>query len=107
MTSITRRITALGLTAAIAAGSAASAPAATPVLAGGGVTAAPTRYVVKADSTYAYRKGPRSGWDGTLFKGDGFKLKRLSPPGKWAYGMAYGHVNRHEWVKRADLKAKR
>jgi hypothetical protein len=33
-----------------------------------------------------------------MFKKETFKVERLSPSGKWAYGMAYGHVNRHAWI---------
>jgi hypothetical protein len=98
MTSITRKLTALGLTAAIGAG-AAAAPAASLANA-----THPGRYAVAAKSTYTFNNGPHSGFDGTLFKGQTVKVERLSPSGKWAYGMAYGHVNRHAWVKASDLK---
>lgn len=98
MTILPRKITALGISAAIAAGSAA-APAASLAKA-----TSPGRYHVATASTYTFHKGPHTGIDGTLFKGNTFKVERLSPSRKWAYGMAYGHVNRHAWVKAADLK---
>ena len=48
------------------------------------------------------------GFSGTLFKGETFKVTRISKSGKWARGMAYGHVNRTVWIPAAkDLKVKR
>ena len=47
------------------------------------------------------------GWDGTLFKGDTVKVTRISKSGDWAYGYAYGHVNRKVWVKASDLNLKK
>lgn len=35
---------------------------------------------------------------GTLYRGETFTVERTSPTGRWAYGMAYGKVNRHGWV---------
>ena len=49
---------------------------------------------------------PNQGWSGTLTKGQTFTVKRFSPSGKYAYGMAYGHMNRHGWVAAADLEPK-
>ena len=63
--------------------------------------------MVSAESTYKFLDGPSNGFDGTLFKGNTFKVKRISKSGMWVYGMAYGHVNRHAWVRAADLKLKR
>ena len=97
---ISRKLTALGLTAAIGVG-AAAAPASSLAKA-----ARDGRYTVSAATTYTFHNGPHRGIDGTLFKGQTVKVERLSPSGKWAYGMAYGHVNRHAWVKAADLKLK-
>jgi hypothetical protein len=54
---------------------------------------------------YVYKEAGKI-FDGTFFKGNTFKVERLSPSGKWAYGMAYGHVNRHAWIDAAALKAK-
>ena len=98
--SISRRLTAIGITAAIGAG--AVAPAASLADAAG-----PGRYTVSSEATYTFHKGPHRGFDGTLFKGETIKVKRLSPSGKWAYGMAYGHVNRHAWIEADALKRAR
>jgi hypothetical protein len=80
---------------------------ATVVLAGSpavaGATATHTgRHHVTVDSTYVYERAG-GGFSGTLFEGETFKVKRLSPSGKYAYGMAYGHVNRHVWIKASAL----
>ena len=98
MTFFARKLTALGVTAAIAVAGGVAPAASLAKATGKG------RYVVKTESTYTFHKGPHQGIDGTLFNGNTFKVERLSPSGKWAYGMAYGHVNRHAWVKAADLK---
>jgi hypothetical protein len=96
MTSITRKLTALGLTAAIGAGAAVPA-------AGLANSTGPGKHTVTTQ-TYTFHNGPARGWDGTLFKGDTFKVIRLSKSGKWAYGNAFGHVNRNAWVKASALK---
>ena len=101
MTSISRRITALGLTAAVGIG-AASVPATSLAKATG-----TGKHTVTATSTYTFHVGPAVGFDGTLFKGETFKVSRLSPSGDWAYGYAYGHVNRKAWVKASALKPKK
>jgi hypothetical protein len=63
------------------------------------------KYTV-SKQTYVYRHAG-VGWDGTMLKGWTFKVERLSPSGKWAYGMAYGHVNRHEWIDAGLLTKKK
>ncbi|MEP6953829.1 MAG: hypothetical protein ABI950_07205 [Solirubrobacteraceae bacterium] len=65
----------------------------------------PGRAHVAVKSTYVYE---RAGvlFTGTMFKGNTFKVERLSPSGRWAYGMAYGHVNRHAWISAAVLTQK-
>jgi hypothetical protein len=45
-------------------------------------------------------------FSGTMFKGETFDVKRLSPSGKWAYGFAYGHVNRKVWIDASVLAKK-
>jgi hypothetical protein len=50
---------------------------------------------------------PAKIFDGTVFKGNTVKVERLSPSGKWAYAMVYGHVNRHDWIDASVLKAKK
>jgi hypothetical protein len=106
-TSISRRLTAIGVTAAIAAGAAAAPAASLADAPAASFNEAAGRYTVSVQATYTFHKGPHRGFDGTLFRGETVKVKRLSPSGKWAYGMAYGHVNRHVWVKAADLKRSR
>jgi hypothetical protein len=98
MTTISHKLTALAVTAALGIGAAAPAT---------GLAKATHRgkHTVSVTSTYTFHVGPAKGWDGTLFKGNTFKVERLSPSGRWAYGMAYGHVNRHAWVKASALKA--
>jgi hypothetical protein len=56
----------------------------------------PGRYTVTKQSLVYQR--PAKGFTGTLFKGNTFKVERLSPSGRYAYGMAYGHVKRHAWI---------
>jgi hypothetical protein len=46
-------------------------------------------------------------FDGTVFKGNTVQVERLSPSGKWAYGMVYGHVNRHDWIDASILTKKK
>ena len=100
MPAISQKLTALGITAAIAAGGAAVPST------GFADATAPGKHVVTAKSTYTFHNGPAKGFDGTLLEGDTVKVKRISKSGQWAYGMAYGHVNRHVWVK-ASVLAKR
>jgi hypothetical protein len=46
---------------------------------------------------------PAKGYEGLLTKGQTFKVKKLSASGKYAYGMAYGHVNKMGWVTASSL----
>lgn len=48
-------------------------------------------------TAYVYKK-PQVGFQGTMFKGNTFKVERFSPSGKWAYGMGYGSFKRHGWI---------
>ncbi len=34
------------------------------------------------------------------------KVERISKSGKWAYGMALGHINRHVWISTSALTPK-
>jgi hypothetical protein len=91
----TRKITAFAATAAVALSGAAPAISM--------ATAQETgKHPVTAKSTYVYVKAG-VGFSGTMFKNETFKVKRFSPSGKWAYGMAYGHVNRHVWIASSAL----
>lgn len=56
------------------------------------------------ETAYVYKK-PQVGFQGTMFKGNTFKVERLSPSGKWAYGMGYGKYKRHGWI-RVDVLTK-
>lgn len=40
---------------------------------------------------------------GTLFKNEHMRVRKLSASGRYAYGMAYGHVNHNGWVKTSGL----
>jgi len=95
----TRKLTALAATAAIAVAGIAPATGAAKATGKGA-------HEVNVESTYVFERAGGVRFAGTLYEGNTFKVKRLSPSGKWAYGMAYGHVNRHVWVKAANLDLK-
>lgn len=63
------------------------------------------RLPVKVEQELLYDKIPGS-FTGSLQRGQTFKVERLSPSGTYAYGFAYGGVNRHVYVKTAGLDAK-
>ena len=44
------------------------------------------------------RDGPDGRTLGVLFRGQSIRVDRVSAAGRWAYGFAFGHVNRHGWV---------
>ncbi|MGZ4277659.1 MAG: hypothetical protein ACXVFK_13060 [Solirubrobacteraceae bacterium] len=90
----TSRIAALAATAAVAVSGLAPA-------AGLAKATHPGKYGV-TKTVYVYEQAGMR-FTGTMFKGNTFKVERLSPSGKWAYGMAYGHVNRHAWIAAAAL----
>jgi hypothetical protein len=92
------KITALAASAAVAVS--ALAPAAGMAKATG-----PGKYTV-TKQVYVYKE-PGKIFDGTVFKGNTVKVERLSPSGKWAYGMVYGHVNRHDWIDASVLTKKK
>lgn len=54
------------------------------------------RETVCAESL-SVRTQPLGAWMGTLTYPQTFKVERVS--GDWAYGFAYGHVNRKGWVQ--------
>jgi hypothetical protein len=95
----TAKLTALATTAVIAVTGIAPATGAAKATGNG-------KHTVTAEQTYVFKQAGKI-FDGTLFKGETFKVERISKSGKFAYGMAYGHVNRHAWIKAADLKRKR
>ena len=88
------KITAFAATAAVAL--TALAPAVGMAKATG-----PGRYTVTKQS-YVYKQ-PTKVVDGTVYKGNTIKVEKLSKSGKYAYGMVYGHVNRHAWVDASAL----
>ena len=61
----------------------------------------PGKYTVNQQA-YVYKE-PTKFVDGTVFKGNTIKVEKLSKNGKYAYGMVYGHVNRHAWVAASVL----
>ena len=91
-------ITTLAITAGIAV--AGIAPAA-----GLADATGPGKHTPAEEQINVYAK-PNQGWSGTLEQGETFTVKRLSPSGKYAYGMAYGDMNRHGWVLAAGLERK-
>jgi uncharacterized protein YaiE (UPF0345 family) len=46
---------------------------------------------------------PNQGWMGSLDRGETFDVRKLSDSGKYAYGLAYGHINRVGWVLTSGL----
>lgn len=90
-----RTLSALSITAALAVTGIA------PAIAGATVTHTGRAHVA-VKSTYVYKRAG-VGFSGTMFRGQTFNVERLSPSGKNAYGMAYGHINRHVWIKASAL----
>ncbi|WP_461007997.1 hypothetical protein [Streptomyces capparidis] len=90
---VTRR-PARALTAVLAAAAAWSLWTVAPARADGGTPG--VRETVCADSLYV-RTEPGGAWMGTLHHPQTFLVERVS--GGWAYGFAYGDVNRHGWVQ--------
>lgn len=48
---------------------------------------------------------PNEGQLGGLRPPQTFTVRRLSPSGKYAYGFAYGTLNKHGWVRASGLEA--
>ncbi len=96
----TQKLTALAATAALAV--AGIAPATS-----GATATTKGKHTVNTESAYVYEKAGGVRFAGTLFEGNTFMVKRISPSGKWAYGMAYGHVDRRVWVKTRMLDLER
>jgi hypothetical protein len=65
----------------------------------------PGKYTV-AERSYVYTNAGKN-WTGTMLKGNTFNVERLSPNGNYAYGMAYGRINRHAWIDASVLKLKK
>ncbi|MCP9490771.1 MAG: hypothetical protein MSC31_12990 [Solirubrobacteraceae bacterium MAG38_C4-C5] len=49
-------------------------------------------------------KRPNEEFIGSLSAGQTFKIRRLSPSGKYAYGFGYGTANKTGWVTTSDLE---
>jgi hypothetical protein len=60
------------------------------------------RVPVRAERLELNRE-PNEGWDGELRRGQTFDVRKLSDSGKYAYGFAYGDINRVGWVLTAGL----
>ncbi len=65
----------------------------------------PGTYVV-TKTVYVFEE-PGVRFTGTAFKKNTVKVERISRSGKWAYGMAYGHINRHVWISTDALTPKK
>jgi hypothetical protein len=61
------------------------------------------RVPVRVDQLLLYEDPARS-YVGSLLKGQTFKVRRLSPSGKYAYGFAYGGANKTGWVLTSGLE---
>lgn len=90
------KLSALVATAAVAVGTVAPAAA-------GAKAKGPGAHKV-TKQVYVYDQ-PGKVFDGTAFKGDSFKVKRISKSGKWAYGY-FNRISRHVWIS-ADALTKR
>jgi hypothetical protein len=90
-----KKLAAVALSGAIAA--AALVPAT-----GSATATGSGAYKVTPDKLNVYEQ-PAKGYEGLLTKGSTFKVKKLSKSGKYAYGMAYGHVNKMGWVTASSL----
>jgi hypothetical protein len=49
------------------------------------------------------REEPNQGWSGVLEPPETFHVEKLSDSGKYAYGFAYGHIDRRGWVLTSGL----
>ena len=93
----TTKITAFAATAAVAV--TALAPAVGMAKATG-----PGKYTVNQQA-YVYQQ-PDQDRRRDRLQGQHHQGRELSKSGKYAYGMVYGHVNRHAWVDASILTKK-
>jgi hypothetical protein len=91
-----KRLVAGGLSAAIAVG------ALVPATGSATATKAGT-YKVGPDKVNVYEE-PAKRYEGVLFKGETFVVKKLSKSGKYAYGKANGNVDKMGWVTASSLE---
>lgn len=87
----------------LAAFVATAAVALTPAAASAKATGRGAHLVNK--QVYVYKQAGKV-FDGTAFKGDNFRVKRLSPSGKWAYGY-FNRVARNVWILSGALNKKK
>jgi hypothetical protein len=87
--------------AVVALSGAVAAAALVPATGSATATKAGT-YKVTPSKLNVYEE-PAKRYEGVLHKGETFKVKKLSESGKYAYGMAYGHVNKMGWVTASSL----
>jgi hypothetical protein len=90
-----KKLAALGIAGAIAATAIVPATGSATATKAGTYEVTPTKLNVYEE--------PAKGYEGVLFKGESFKVTKLSKSGKYAYGMAYGHVNKKGWVTASSL----
>jgi hypothetical protein len=86
------RLTRTAAVTAIAASAIATAVAAAPA------ASASTTRMVCANDLYV-RQTPQGVVIGTLLYGHHMRVDRYSPSGQYAYGYAYGQVNKYGWVQ--------
>jgi hypothetical protein len=87
--------------AVISLSGAVMAAAMVPATSGATATKAGT-YKVKTTKLVVFEQ-PTKRYEGVLVKGETFVVKKLSKSGKYAYGMAKGHVNKMGWVTASSL----
>ena len=92
---INKRLAVVALSGAVAAAAIVPATGSATATKAGTYKVTPTKLTV-------YEQ-PTKGYEGLLTKGQSFKVKKLSASGKYAYGMAYGHVNKMGWVTASSL----
>lgn len=90
-----KRLAAFGLAGAVAA------TALVPATGSATATTSGT-YKVKPDKVNVY-EAPAMRYEGVLFKGETFVVKKLSKSGKYAYGKANGNVDKMGWVTASSL----
>ncbi len=61
------------------------------------------RLVAKPEQLLFY-ENPAKSYIGSLQRGQSFRVRKLSPTGRYAYGLAYGRLNKTGWVKTAGLR---
>ena len=86
------RLTRTAAATLVAAGAIATGVAVAPA------ASASTTHVVCAQDLYV-RDTAAGVVIGTLYYGERIRVDRYSPSRQWAYGFAYGNVDKHGWVQ--------